>query len=181
METYEHITLYLFSVLPFYALNLIFHWILVPYYFALLGLVFPLTYLPDVDHALNALEKSTNLIVKKIVAFMTKTLGFDHRSFWTHSAIFPVLYFLIMRTFLLGTALYLVLLLFYYPIIIHLLGDYKVFSSMIDVVVNSKKINQKFGGTWQICFLFGKRLGKNGSRIWLIGNMITMIIILILV
>jgi hypothetical protein len=181
METYEHLTLYFASVIIFYLINFIGHWIMIPYYFWYLFLMFPITYAPDLDKAFVGLEQSKNKIVRKITQWATKIIGFDHRSYLTHSSIIPIGQFLTLRLFLMGDMLYLILLSFYFPWIIHLLGDYKLLLSVADVFVNKKSINKEFGGFWQIVLPFGKRLGKNGSRIWLICNMAIMIVILILI
>ena len=108
-----------------------------------------------------------------------------HRNFLTHSALLSIAFYYSLRNFvtcLFGTSLMWEFALWcFFPVIVHLFGDLKL-SDIIETEVkalikpNKKMDLKEFAGLWQISLkpLSRKRLGRKGTIIWLVGNIIFM-------
>jgi len=98
-----------------------------------------------------------------------------HRNFLTHSALFPIAIYWGLHPFWNLATIDSIAWVLFFPCIVHLLGDMNLVELFdIDLTEEQKKEhNQDFGGMWQI-WCCGKRMGKNGSLIWLTLNIVGM-------
>ena len=91
----------------------------------------------------------------------------DHRSFITHSVLYPLIVYWGLHSFWDLMNAKLLGIIIFYPVLIHLCADY---------MANSTLDKKKTSGSWQITWNFlpmrKKRLGKKGSIIWVTFNIL---------
>lgn len=93
-----------------------------------------------------------------------------HRWFITHSAIYPILFYLILRVFLNIELAKIFGVFLFLPVILHLIFDYR-----IDHLIGNVST------LWKISFYpFKIRLDKKGSFIWILINELIMIVYIIM-
>ena len=141
MKSYaRHFAFNLFCALAYVSLSF-FNSIRLPWTFVIALCVSYLWANPDIDNAISWL---------------------NHRSCLTHSALIPLLTFLLVRPILLSTYVSYVRLVLFLPFLSHLIGDFDVSPR----------------GYGQIS-VFGKRIGKKGTLFWFSINVLGIIVFLV--
>jgi hypothetical protein len=177
MEQDQHAELHLLCIVAFgvfnYFVRLTDHWWLFP------SLIVSFFVNCDID---KLFDKET----EKIKILLGSEGSLWHRNFLTHSALLSIAFYYSLRpfiTFIFGTSLMWEFALWcFFPVIVHLFGDLKL-SDIIETELKTllkpnKKVELKeFGGLWQISLkpFSRKRLGRKGTLIWLVGNIIFML------
>ena len=114
---------------------------------------------PDID---LLLQKMT-IQIKKVKGKLKIGKKGLHRWGFTHSILYPLFLYWLIKDFEILNAKEFGLILFL-PVLIHLLGDFQ-----IRKLLNEDKMDTT--GTWRI-YLFGKRLSPVLSYLWMIANVI---------